>query len=343
MIDDKAHIPTKMRAMQWSSSKGGVENNLQLNTAADMPKLTSRLPKDHLLVKVAYASLNPVDHKFPDALPFLFTKPATPCLDFSGTVEAISTLKPSTAPFQIGQRICGRTSPVQAGAMAKYVVVPAVQCVKVPEMVGLDQAACAATVGITSYCSLKPYVKAGHRVLINGASGGTGTFGIQIAKALGATYGKAVCSTANAHVCISLGADEVLDYKTQDVAQSLRNSGEKFDLIVDNVSFDLFWSCASFLRPQGTYASPALTPLFRSFFHILQAKLLPSFCGGVPRNFHVVGARDDVDTLEQIIKWIERGTIRVHIHKEYALEDGMVAMRDFKAGHTAGKLVVKVS
>lgn len=332
-----AAIPTTMRAVQWTTTKGGIEKNLSVNPTAPLPKQASSLPEGHTLVKVAYTTVNPVDHKFPDHLPFLFSKPSIPCLDFSGIVHSTAN-----SLFKPGDRICGRTSPLTNGALADYLVVVSKSCIPVPAAIDLKTAACLGTVGLTAYQSLEPYIKTGSRVLINGASGGTGTFGIQIARALGAVHVTAVCSGANAEFCKSLGADKVVDYKTEDVVATLRATGMMYDHVVDNNSLKLFDSCEAFLKPDGTYLTIAASPSLAVLLDVAKAMLLPAFLGGVRRPFKMLATTDDVQALTKIAHWVAGGTVKVIVGDELDMSEAGSAFAKFKAGGTRGKMVIKV-
>ncbi|EAT77063.2 hypothetical protein SNOG_15688 [Parastagonospora nodorum SN15] len=160
-----------MKASQWKSTSGGIEKRLKYTTSAELPKHAHNLPPDHTLVKVAYASINPADYKLaeiPLVNRFLFKTPATPGIDYAGTV--VATTSPHLKP---GDRVLGKTQPPAFGATAEYLVItPAYSCVALPDEVELEQAACVGVAGLTAYQSIAPFVKLGSKVLINGGSGG---------------------------------------------------------------------------------------------------------------------------------------------------------------------------
>ncbi|KAK3068199.1 hypothetical protein LTR53_014428 [Teratosphaeriaceae sp. CCFEE 6253] len=332
-------IPSTMRASQWKTTKGGIEHNLALNPSAPLPKNAHALPKDSTLVKVAYSTPNPIDYKLADMLPFIFTKPATPCLDYAGTVVAttLAHLKPGEAVF-------GKTEPPAFGALAEYIVVGKAGCVPVPNGVSLKDAACVGVVGLTSYQSIAPYVKPGDKVLINGGSGGTGTFGIQIAKALGC-YVTATCSGANVELCRRLGADEVIDYRANDVLASLKRSGRQYDLIYDCVFATpaLYWQSQHYLKPTGTYLTIAGSPSVGNILDLLKVFLWPAVLGGGQRKFafHTVASKP-VD-FEAIAKMMAEGQVKAVIEREFTLEQAGEAFAHLKSGRTKGKLVIEVA
>ncbi|KAJ0304606.1 hypothetical protein Brms1b_011191 [Colletotrichum noveboracense] len=213
-----------MRAALWRTTTGSIEKNLKLVTNAPIPKTASSLPKGCTLVKVAFASINH-DYKLAELLLVnrIFPNPAIPGVDYSGTVVA-TTL----TTLQLGQRVFGRTEMHECGTLAEYVVVRKSGIAPVPAGVSLKDAACVGICGVTALQALAPFAKEGDTVLINGGSGGTGMFAIQVAKALGCARVVAVCSGRNADFCRSLGADDVIDYKNGDLVDTLRRQGEQW-------------------------------------------------------------------------------------------------------------------
>ncbi|MFB3107060.1 MAG: NAD(P)-dependent alcohol dehydrogenase, partial [Pseudomonadales bacterium] len=187
---------------------------------------------DDVLVRVHAASLNPYDWHFMTGLPYFarlefgLLKPKRNTLgaDVAGSVEAVGK---SVTLFQPGDEIFG----IGAGAFAEYVCVSEDSVALNPANLTFEQAACVPLAAGTALQGLrdKGQIQAGHKVLINGASGGVGTFAVQIAKAFGAEV-TGVCSTRNVDMVRSIGADHVIDYTHEDFAQG----GERYDLMFDN-------------------------------------------------------------------------------------------------------------
>ena len=176
-------LPSTMRAWQWSSCATTLEDALTLSSSAPLP--THSLAPGEVLIKVHAASLNPVDYKLaeiPIVGRFAIPKPATPGLDFSGIVvntSASSTLQP-------GQRVFGKLEPKQQfGTLGEYIIGSKAGTVPLPDNISFEEGATLGVCGLVTYQCLIRNVKKGDRVLINGGSGGTGTFAVQIARTLG--------------------------------------------------------------------------------------------------------------------------------------------------------------
>ena len=177
---------------------------------------------DDVLVRVGAASVNALDWHYVTGLP-MFARPTlglrrpkrqVPGADVAGVVEAVGS---AVTRFQPGDRVFGEVS---GGAFAEYVVAPADWLVPVPEGVEIEQAATIGVAAETALQGLRDWgrLQAGQRVLVNGASGGVGSFAVQLAKALGASHVTAVCSTGNVEAARRAGADRVVDYTREDVA-----------------------------------------------------------------------------------------------------------------------------
>lgn len=231
-------------------------------------------------------ALNPVDYK-PAEIPlisFLIPKPATPSIDFAGPIVTPAT----GSPLKPGQLVFGMagTNPLAGGALAEFALTEKEITVALPDGVDLVDAATIGVAGLTAYQSIVPNVKKGDHIFINGGSGGTGVFGIQIAKAVGC-YVTATCSSANIELCKSLGADEVVDYRKQTVVEALKASGRKFDHVVDNVGADqkLYWRCHEYTTPHAVYVMVGGTPSLGYAVSMSKMRLWPGFLGGGKRKF----------------------------------------------------------
>lgn len=327
-----------MRASQWSTAAGGLENNLKVNNNASLPKGAGSLGKDQTLVKVYYSALNPVDYKLPEFPVVGRFVGRSPCMDFSGKVVATgrSDIKP-------GQLVFGKTEPPAFGALAEYVVAGSSGTVLLPENVRLQDAGCIGVAGLTAYQCVVPNVQKGSKVFINGGSGGTGSFGIQLAKAMDC-YVVTSCSGPNVEVCRSLGADEVIDYKSEDVVQTLKRKATQFDLIVDNVgSPDLYWQSHHYLKPSGKVVTVGASPGIGVAIDLMKIFLWPSFLGGGQRKYEFLTCKSSADHFDHIGRLMAEGKVKPLIGEVYELENAGNAFQKLKAGGFKGKLVVKVS
>ncbi|KAK4503006.1 hypothetical protein PRZ48_006433 [Zasmidium cellare] len=337
-----SQLPSTMRACQWTTNTTGIENTLHLNPSATLPKNANNLPAGHTLVKVAYTTLNPFDYKVAEAPVlgnYILPKPSIPCLDFSGTVVATKN-----AELSVGDLVFGRTNPPFFGCLAEYVVVDSAGISKVPKGVSLQDAATAGIAALAAYQSVAPFVKEGSQVFINGGSGGTGTFGIQFAKALGCTV-TTTCSTRNIELCKSLGADEVIDYTAlkEDLPTALKARGKPFDLIVDNVFADpnLYWHSPSYLIPNGTFSTPGDTKP-SSLVNIAMASFLPAWAGGGQRPFVFVRNQPKKADFEAIGKWMAQGKVKAVVEEVIEMADAGKGFGRLKGGRVRGKIVVRV-
>src|SRR5260370_4294007 len=243
---DKAAAPSNpMKAITYSDY--GLDN-LKLETI-DKPTPND----DQVLVRVRAASVNPYDWHFVEGTPKIMRamgvglrnpKDSRLGVDFAGTVEEVGK---NVTEFKPGDEVFGGST----GAFAEYVCRRATGSVALkPASITFEQAASANIAGITALQAVRDKGKLGpgQKVLINGASGGVGTFAVQIAKSLGADV-TGVCSTRNVDLVRSLGADHVIDYTKEDFAKGT----ERYDAILDNVPNHTLSECRRVLSPKGKY------------------------------------------------------------------------------------------
>ena len=332
-------LPKTMKAA-CVNALGPLEKTLQIRTDVPLPKGATNLPANHLLVKVAYTSLNPFDYKIAESPLFggLAFK-GIPCLDFSGLV-----VDSTTTQFRQGDNVYGQTQPINFGACAEYVTVAAKYCMPMPDGLDLKDAATIGIAGLTAYQTIVPFAKAGDRIFINGGSGGVGTYGIQIAKAIGCSVTTS-CSGANVDLCRSLGADEIIDYRTQNVVEELKRSGKQYDHVIDNVfsNTHLYWDCHHYLKPEGRFVTVAGSPSFAFIRDMFAITLWPTLLGGGQRKFQFVGRMPRLEDYDQIASWITDGAVKVVIGDVFLMEDVGKAFAKLKAGGAKGKMVVRVS
>ncbi|KAI2604525.1 reticulon-4-interacting protein 1, mitochondrial precursor [Hypoxylon fragiforme] len=336
--------PKAMRAWTYTSASQGLEKSVKLVEDASPPFL-QELPADGILVKVRYSALNPADHKIPELGLLgrvIVSVPATPGLDFAGVVVRIGDAIPDDA-FLVGDQVFGRIAPGQHGTLGEYVCARMDGCAVLPKGVSLEDASCIGTAGQTAYQCIVPNVKEGDKVFINGGSGGTGTFGIQIAKAVGC-FVTVSCSAKNADLCRSLGADEIVDYTTEDVSQVLKSKGPVYKLVVDNVGSsprDLFKAADHFLLPDGKFVQIGAGLSFGDITATASRMMLPTYLGGGKSQYQWVVTENHHEHLEKLGNWMKEGKIKVIIDEVFEYAEVPKAVEFLKKGHLKGKIVVR--
>ena len=241
--------------------KAAVRHEYGSPDVVRLEQIDKPLPEDNqVLIKVRAAAVNPLDWHYMEGGPYIMRvmgaglmRPKDPRLgvDLAGVVESVGK---NVKQFQPGDAVYG----VGDSAFAEYSPAPADKIALKPDNLTFEQAAAVPIAGITALQGLRDVgkLKAGQKVLINGASGGVGTFAVQIAKAYGAEV-TAVCSTRNVELVRSLGADHIIDYTKDDFAQS----NQQYDLIYDNVADRPLLSFRHLLTPrESTSWSGAVDP-----------------------------------------------------------------------------------
>lgn len=292
-----------------------------------------RLRNDGLLVRVWASGINPVDWKLRNGSlrPYSSaTFPMTPGSDLAGEVLEVGS---RVSRFQPGDPVFAMLPPTTGGACAELAAVPAALAAPMPENLSFEQAAAVPLAALTALQALreKGRLAPGMRVLVNGGSGGVGSFAIQIAHRLGATV-TAVASGPNLDLLHELGADDALDYTREDFTRSDR----VWDLVFDVVSNRSFPAVARVLSREGRQVS--LLPSPGRLFFLLATHTAGWLGYGKRVELESVQARGS--ELDEIRTWIEAGEIRPVLHGSYPLEDIALAQRESETGHPRGKIVV---
>jgi NADPH:quinone reductase-like Zn-dependent oxidoreductase len=297
-------------------------------------------PKDdEVLIKILAASLNAYDWHFLTADIFLIRlmggglfKPKNTRLgaDMAGRVEAVGR---NAKQFQAGDAVFGEIGAFGNGAFAEYVSVPERAFTLKPANLSFEEAAAVPMAAITALQGLRDsgQIQPGQKVLINGASGGVGTFAVQIAKSFGAEV-TAVCSTRNLDQARALGAVHVIDYTKEDFTQS----GQKYDVILAANGYHSLSAYKRALTSKGIYVMAG-----GSTAQIFQAMLMGRMMsekggkkmGGVTANLN----QKDMIFLKELL---EAGKVVPVIDKRYPLSDAAEALRYLGAGHARGKVVI---
>ena len=293
---------------------------------------------DEVLVQVVAASVNPLDWHYMRGSPYLMRlgiglgapNDASLGVDFAGTVEAVGR---NVKRFKPGDEVFGGTS----GAFAEYVTVREDRALALkPANMTFEQSASVPIAGITALQALrdKGKIAPGKKVLINGASGGVGTFAVQIAKSFGAEV-TGVCSTRNVEMVRSIGADHVIDYTQEDYTRS----GQRYDLIIDNVGNHSLSANRRVLNsdgifvivggPKGNWLKPLMNPI--------KALVFSPFVG---QEFVMILAKLRKDDLAILSDLMQAGKVTPVIDRRYRLSEVPAAIRYSEEGHARGKIVI---
>jgi NADPH:quinone reductase-like Zn-dependent oxidoreductase len=297
---------------------------------------------DQLLVRVRAASVNPLDWHFVEGTPYVMRalgvglrKPKDTRLgvDFAGMVEAVGK---NVTKFKPGDEVFGG----RTGAFADYVCVREARAVALkPANITFEQAASVPIAAITALQAIrdKGQVQAGQKVLINGASGGVGTFAVQIAKSYGADV-TGVCSTRNVDLVRSLGADHVIDYTKEDFTKT----DQAYDLVVDNVGNRSLLECRRVLKPKGIFVlvgggganeQGLIGPMAKP----IKVMLLSPF---VSQKMGMLLADLNHDDLAFLAELMQSGKVKPVIDRTYKLSEVPEAIKYVEQGHARGKVVI---
>jgi NADPH:quinone reductase-like Zn-dependent oxidoreductase len=295
-----------------------------------------------ILVRVRAASLNPLDWHYMRGTPYLVRAdagigaPQDPRFggDFAGTVESVGA---DVTHFHPGDEVFGARS----GALAQFVVVrEAGSVVLKPSSASFEEAAAVPVAALTALQALrdKGKVRPGQKVLINGASGGVGTFAVEIAKSLGAEV-TGVCGTRALPMVQSIGADHVIDYTHEDFTRG----STRYDLILDTVGSHSLSEYRRVLTPKGTLVLVGATEKgewIGPFLPALKAMALSPFVSQKLLPFLAEFTPQDMETLRAML---EKGQIRPVIDRRYDLDQVPAAVQYLEAGHAHGKVIIEVA
>jgi NADPH:quinone reductase-like Zn-dependent oxidoreductase len=294
---------------------------------------------NNVLIRVNAASVNPFDWHFMRGTPYVLRlqgglrkpKAARLGVDVAGQVEAVGR---NVTQFKPGDAVFGGCR----GAFAEYVCASESALVMKPNTVTFEQAASVPVAAFTALQGLRDqgHIQLGQKVLINGASGGVGTFAVQIAKWLGADV-TGVCSTRNVEMVRSIGADRVIDYTQQDFTKG----GQRYDVMFDCIGNHSLSACTSALTPKGTYVVVGgpdgrwIGPLAP----FIKALALSRF---VSQNLVAFMAKPSQQDLTTLCELMEAGKVTPVIDKCYRLSEVAEAIRYLETGHARGKVIVLV-
>lgn len=319
----------------------------QPNEVLELREIARPTPgDDEVLVEVSAASVNALDWHLITGTPYIarlsmgIRKPKRriPGADISGVIQETGK---NVARFARGDEvfgeIAGRGFEVSGGGFAQYVVAAAAHLAPRPDNLPLEDTASLGVAALTALQALRDWgqMQEGQSVLINGASGGVGTFAVQIARALGASEVTAVCSTQNVETAASLGADLVIDYTKQDFTET----GRTYDLMFDNVGNRSLGECRSMLTRDGTYVM-VTGPKGRWLAPI------PRLVGALVRSMlwtqRVVSrtATQSTEDLLYLKDLVETGRLTPVIERMLPLSEAASALDDQGSFHARGKTLI---
>ncbi|MGB5291953.1 MAG: NAD(P)-dependent alcohol dehydrogenase [Lysobacterales bacterium] len=333
--------PATSRALNGDSMQAVVYPCYGSADVLRLETIEKPVPADNeVLVKIKAAGVNPLDWHYMRGSPYIMrvgTGLGAPNetrlgVDFAGTIEAVGK---NVTKYKPGDDVFGGGT----GAFADYLSIAEDRGMALkPDNLSFEQAAAVPIAAITALQAVrnKGQLKPGQKVLINGASGGVGTFAVQIASLIGAEV-TGVCSARNADMVRLIGADHVIDYKTENYTQS----GKKYDLIIDMIGNHSLSDNRQVLTPEGKFViigggkgnwlGPLMGPL--------KASLYSPF---VAQDFVLLMAQMRKDDLETLADLMSAGEITPVIDRLYSLEEVPEAIRYSEEGHARGKIVIQI-
>ncbi len=304
---------------------GGVDHLILSEIERPTPKA------DEVLIETKAISINPVDVKIrelPDLLDMVYgtDRPLILGWDIAGVVTAIGQ---DVTDLKEGDAVFGLVNfPGHGNAYAEYVTAPAEQLAKIPASISFEAAAATTLAALTALQALEPRIKAGDKVLIHAGSGGVGHFAVQIAKHLGA-YVISTSSADNRDFVLSLGADEHIDYETQDFEKIVSD----LDFVLDAIGGEVLEKSLRVTKDgQSIISLPSPEFSEKVVDYAKQHDIDVSF-------FSVTSNGSDMQTLKEMM---ENGTLKPHVSNTFAFENLADAHRQVESNRTVGKAVVKV-
>jgi NADPH:quinone reductase-like Zn-dependent oxidoreductase len=320
--------------------KAIVHDSYGLPDALEPREVEAPVPADdQVLVRVRAAAINLADWYALVGRPWVarvqmgLGKPKEPRLgvDYAGTVETVGR---NVSQFRPGDEVFGG----RTGALAEYMCALADRAIVTkPAGVTFEQAAAVPVAGITALQALRDHgqVQPGQKVLINGASGGVGTFAVQIAKALGAEV-TGVCSPGNVELARSLGADHVVDYTREDFTRGER----RYDLLLDIAGSRSWRECRRVLAPRGTFVivgGSKRNRLLGPLGHVIRIRQASLFSRRKAVFFIAKLNKDDLGVLRELL---DSGQVTSVVDRRYTFGEVADAYRYLGEGHAKGKIVV---
>ncbi|WP_342534856.1 NADP-dependent oxidoreductase [Lysinibacillus sp. FSL K6-1151] len=315
---------------------------------AEIP--TPEIGEYEILAEIHAASINPIDFKIRDGKVKLLIQYKMPLIlgnDFSGVVVKVGT---KVTRFKVGDEIYARPRKSKIGTFAEFIAIHEDDIALKPKNLSFEEAASIPLVGLTSYQALHDimHLQKGQKILIHAGSGGVGTFAIQLAKVMGATVAT-TASEAGANLVTSLGADEVINYKTEKFEEILGN----YDAVFDTLGGETLEKSFGIIKNGGKIVSVSGMPNARfakendsGFFKTLLFSAASYKLTALEKKHHAqysfLFMKPSGDQLRIIADYIESGKIKPVIDRTFTFEEAQKAMGYAESGRAKGKIIVKI-
>ncbi|KAA0760488.1 NADP-dependent oxidoreductase [Bacillus sp. SH5-2] len=315
---------------------------------AEVP--TPEINEYEVLAEIYAASINPIDFKIRDGKVKMLLKYEMPLIlgnDFSGVITKVGS---KVTRFKVGDEIYARPRKNKIGTFAEYIAIHEDDIALKPKNLSFEEAASIPLVGLTSYQALHDIMQLqkGQKILIHAGSGGVGTFAIQLAKIMGATV-TTTASEAGANLVKSLGADEIINYKTEKFEDILKDYDAVFDTIGGATlekSFNIIKSGGNIVSvsgmPNARFGKEFGSGFFKTLLFSLASKKLTALEKKHNAQYSFLFMKPSGDQLRTIANYIEAGKIKPVIDRVFPFEDAQKAMEYSESGRAKGKIIVKI-
>ncbi|MGN4541682.1 NADP-dependent oxidoreductase [Bacillus cereus group sp. MYBK95-2] len=315
---------------------------------AEVP--TPEINEYEVLAEIHAASINPIDFKIRDGKVKMLLKYEMPLIlgnDFSGVITKVGS---KVTRFKVGDEIYARPRKNKIGTFAEYIAIHEDDIALKPKNLSFEEAASIPLVGLTSYQALHDIMQLqkGQKILIHAGSGGVGTFAIQLAKIMGATV-TTTASETGANLVTSLGADEIINYKTEKFEDILKNYDAVFDTIGGATlekSFNIIKSGGNIVSvsgmPNARFGKEFGSGFFKTLLFSLASKKLTALEKKHNAQYSFLFMKPSGDQLRTIANYIEAGKIKPVIDRVFPFEDAQKAMEYSESGRAKGKIIVKI-
>ncbi|PGD61466.1 NADP-dependent oxidoreductase [Bacillus wiedmannii] len=315
---------------------------------AEVP--TPEINEYEVLAEIHAASINPIDFKIRDGKVKMLLKYEMPLIlgnDFSGVIVKVGS---KVTRFKVGDEIYARPRKNKIGTFAEYIAIHEDDIALKPENLSFEEAASIPLVGLTSYQALHDimHLQKGQKILIHAGSGGVGTFAIQLAKIMGATV-TTTASEAGSDLVKSLGADEIINYKTENFEEILKDYDAVFDTIGGTTlekSFNIIKSGGNIVSvsgmPNARFGKEFGSGFFKTLLFSLASKKLTALEKKHNAQYSFLFMKPSGDQLRTIANYIEAGKIKPVIDRVFPFEDTQKAMEYSEGGRAKGKIIVKI-